>query len=248
MRAVSVSRGRCTPGRSTRTICQSPPGSVAIPRTARLVVWGRSETIATFEPTIAFASVDLPTLGRPASPTKPARVTARASSMTAVLERQHLAVVASRGRTRRGAARRGLSPRPGRPSARGRSRRRPARAGRRPAGPVDREREHVRRLVEPAVLAVELADPLSPTSSTDRWPASTPARSRVAATAARSSSGTSDEARVAPSGALEVARAVLLARTRRRRRRCAERACGARRPRCRSGRRRCRRPRRGSRR
>ena len=39
MRAVSVSRGRCTPGRSTRTSCHSRPGSVAIPRTARLLLW-----------------------------------------------------------------------------------------------------------------------------------------------------------------------------------------------------------------
>ncbi len=49
--------------------------SVGTPRIARRVVCGRTETIATREPTIALTSVDLPTLGRPASPTKPARVT-----------------------------------------------------------------------------------------------------------------------------------------------------------------------------
>ena len=73
MRSVSESRGRWTPGRSTSTICQPAATSVAIPRTARRVVCGRSEMIATFWPTIALTSVDLPTLGRPASPTKPER-------------------------------------------------------------------------------------------------------------------------------------------------------------------------------
>ena len=71
MRWVSGSRGRCTPGRSTITSCQSSP--VAMPRIARRVVCGRFETIATFSPTSAFSSVDLPTLGRPASATKPER-------------------------------------------------------------------------------------------------------------------------------------------------------------------------------
>ena len=50
-------------------------GRVATPRIARRVVCGLSETIATFGPTIALTSVDLPTFGRPASATKPARVT-----------------------------------------------------------------------------------------------------------------------------------------------------------------------------
>ena len=44
------------------------------PRIARRVVCGLSETIATLAPTIALASVDLPTFGRPASATKPERV------------------------------------------------------------------------------------------------------------------------------------------------------------------------------
>jgi hypothetical protein len=47
---------------------------LATPRIARRVVWGLSETIATFAPTIALASVDLPTFGRPANATKPDRV------------------------------------------------------------------------------------------------------------------------------------------------------------------------------
>jgi len=66
MRDVSMSRG---------TACQSP-GRVATPRIARRVVCGLSETIATFWPTIALTSVDLPTLGRPASAMKPDRVIA----------------------------------------------------------------------------------------------------------------------------------------------------------------------------
>ena len=36
-----------------------------MPRIARRVVCGLSETIATFSPTIALTSVDLPTFGRP---------------------------------------------------------------------------------------------------------------------------------------------------------------------------------------
>src|ERR1019366_6008339 len=72
IRSVSASRGRCTPGRSTSTSCQSAP--VATPRIARRVVWGLSETIATLAPTMALASVDLPTFGLPASATKPERV------------------------------------------------------------------------------------------------------------------------------------------------------------------------------
>ena len=44
-----------------------------MPRIARRVVCGRTETIATWLPTIALTRVDLPTLGRPARPTKPER-------------------------------------------------------------------------------------------------------------------------------------------------------------------------------
>jgi hypothetical protein len=36
-------------------------------------VFGREEVIATFVPTMAFTRVDLPTLGRPTTATKPER-------------------------------------------------------------------------------------------------------------------------------------------------------------------------------
>ncbi len=77
MRWVSASRGRWTPGRSVSTSWNrvGPPTLVTTPRIARRVVCGLSETIATFWPTMALISVDLPTLGRPASATKPERVT-----------------------------------------------------------------------------------------------------------------------------------------------------------------------------
>ena len=55
--------------------------SVTTPRIARRVVCGLSETIATLRPTIALTSVDLPTLGRPASATKPDRVGGGVSSV-----------------------------------------------------------------------------------------------------------------------------------------------------------------------
>src|SRR4051794_18907043 len=73
MREVSASRGRWTPGRSVST-SWNRSGTVTTPRIARRVVCGLSETIATLCPTIALTSVDLPTLGRPASATKPERV------------------------------------------------------------------------------------------------------------------------------------------------------------------------------
>src|SRR3954451_17239769 len=69
MCSVSVSRGRWKPGRSTSTSCQSSP--LATPKIRRRVVWGLSETIATFPPQSALTSVDLPTLGRPATATNP---------------------------------------------------------------------------------------------------------------------------------------------------------------------------------
>ncbi len=59
---------------------------------ARRVVWGLSETIATLKPTMALASVDLPTLGRPASATKPERAAAHPPHQLG-LKGQHLAVV-----------------------------------------------------------------------------------------------------------------------------------------------------------
>jgi len=44
-----------------------------MPRTARRVVCGLSEVIATFSPTIAFSRVDLPALGRPTKQANPER-------------------------------------------------------------------------------------------------------------------------------------------------------------------------------
>ena len=76
------------------TSCQPAPASVATPRIARRVVWGRSETIATWVPTMALTRVDLPTFGRPASPTKPALVRLSGELFHHLgLEREHLAVV-----------------------------------------------------------------------------------------------------------------------------------------------------------
>ena len=69
MRCVSASMGRWKPGRSTSTSCQSSP--FATPKMRRRVVCGIADTIATFSPTSALTSVDLPTLGRPATATKP---------------------------------------------------------------------------------------------------------------------------------------------------------------------------------
>ena len=55
--------GLCRPGVSTNTTWASPRVSTAWIRWR--VVWGLSETIATFSPTRPLTSVDLPTLGRP---------------------------------------------------------------------------------------------------------------------------------------------------------------------------------------
>ena len=57
------------PGVSTNTTCTS--GRVSTPRTCVRVVCGLSETIDTFWPRIVLSNVDLPTLGRPTSVTKP---------------------------------------------------------------------------------------------------------------------------------------------------------------------------------
>ncbi len=122
-------------------------------------------------PTIALTSVDLPTFGLPASPTKPARViVARRSRwslaggpsacITAALERQHLprvgfVVVAAEVQNavdRRPAQIGGLLGADDDVTEL-------ARAGD-PLDAVDREREHVGRLVAAAVLAVQLADPV----------------------------------------------------------------------------------------
>src|SRR5208282_1417123 len=59
------------PGVSISRSCAS--GSLRMPRIRRRVVCGRDVTIATLWPTIRLSSVDLPTLERPPSTTKPAR-------------------------------------------------------------------------------------------------------------------------------------------------------------------------------
>src|SRR3954447_16140287 len=69
MCSVSGSSGRWTPGRSVRTSWAS--SWLWTPKIRRLVVCGLSEVIATLPPASAFTSVDLPTLGRPATATKP---------------------------------------------------------------------------------------------------------------------------------------------------------------------------------
>ena len=63
--------GLWMPGVSKSTICA--PGRFTTARMRLRVVWGLSETIATFWPTSRFTRVDLPTFGRPTTVTKPAR-------------------------------------------------------------------------------------------------------------------------------------------------------------------------------
>ena len=55
------------------TITSWPAGRFRMPRIARRVVCGLSLVMATFSPTSAFVSVDLPTFGRPTNVTKPER-------------------------------------------------------------------------------------------------------------------------------------------------------------------------------
>ena len=62
-------RPRCRPGVSTKAIW--PPADSASPSTRWRVVCGRGVTMLSFCPSSAFSSVDLPTLGRPTSATKP---------------------------------------------------------------------------------------------------------------------------------------------------------------------------------
>ncbi len=62
-RSPSSVRGRCIPGVST--MMSWPVGWCTMPRMARRVVCGLDDVIATFSPTSALVSVDLPTLGRP---------------------------------------------------------------------------------------------------------------------------------------------------------------------------------------
>ena len=70
-RSPSSVRGRCSPGVSTRTSWAS--GRCTMPRTTVRVVCGLEEVIATFWPTSALVSVDLPALGRPTKQANPLR-------------------------------------------------------------------------------------------------------------------------------------------------------------------------------
>ncbi len=69
-RCPSSVRGRCSPGVSTRTSWRVGP--VTMPRMVCRVVCGLLEVMATFCPTSALVSVDLPALGRPTRHAKPA--------------------------------------------------------------------------------------------------------------------------------------------------------------------------------
>ena len=130
-----------------------------MPRIARRVVCGRTETIATWLPTIALTRVDLPTLGRPARPTKPERFTGcsaitrscRASISPLVRLVVHAAEV-------KGAVH-GCLGHVGAVLGADRHVSQLARARGR-AGAVDRKGEHVGRRVHTAVVAIQLADPL----------------------------------------------------------------------------------------
>src|SRR6201992_2782694 len=68
-------------GVSTRMICDLP--SIAMPRSSARVVCTLRDTMVTLEPTSAFTSVDLPTLGAPIRATNPQRVSTPASTIIA---------------------------------------------------------------------------------------------------------------------------------------------------------------------
>src|SRR5438876_11681422 len=70
----SAYSGSSRPGESVKMNCESP--RVSNPTTGRRVDCGLGDTTARCSPTSAFNSVDLPTLGRPASTTVPQRVIA----------------------------------------------------------------------------------------------------------------------------------------------------------------------------
>ena len=245
MRSVSASRGRCTPGRSTSTSCQSSP--VAMPRISRRVVCGLSETIATFPPTIRFTSVDLPAFGRPGQ--RHEAGAAHSVLQHAALEREHLAVV----RLVVVAAQVEHAVHHGLGQVLGVLRAdhhvaQLARPGRR-AALVHGEGQHVGGPVDAAVLAVQRADPLR-VHELDREVAVLDAgRGERGQRGSAQLLGHVDEVeldqrrqpcwrRAWPGAAAGPASR----RTRCRRPRCAARACGAPRPRRRSARTRCPRP------
>ena len=72
-RRCAEQRARACGCPGVSTITSWPAGRFRMPRIARRVVCGLSLVIATFSPTSAFVSVDLPTFGRPTNVTKPER-------------------------------------------------------------------------------------------------------------------------------------------------------------------------------
>ena len=92
-RSPSAVTGLWIPGVSTNTSCTS--GRFTTARTWVRVVCGLSDTMLTFWPTSAFSSVDLPTLGRPASVTKPERMARGSAGGRGVARRAGCRVVAA---------------------------------------------------------------------------------------------------------------------------------------------------------
>ena len=160
------------------------------------MVCGLSETIATFAPTIALTSVDLPTLGRPASATKPDRVGVSLDVMPAedlALEREHLAVVGLVVHARE--VQRAVQDRlalVGRVLGADQHVAELARAGGIASGLVDREGEDVggqRRSPRCSRLSARMRS--ASTNSTARWPSRTPADASASAHSSRNSSSAS---------------------------------------------------------
>src|ERR1051326_153977 len=80
MRRFMRCRGLWIPGVSKKTIC--PRGSLRMPTMRWRVVWGLSETMASFSASSRLSSVDLPALGRPTRATGPERGAAGVSIST----------------------------------------------------------------------------------------------------------------------------------------------------------------------
>ena len=248
MRSVSASRGRWTPGRSVSTSCHSSgPRS---PRRGSRGAWSAAcrRRSPPSGPTIALTSVDLPTFGRPASATKPERVTRTHATISACSASISPCVgLVVHPHEVQHAVDDGL--REVRRCARGRSRRRRARAGRRPRPSSSTGNESTS--VGPslaAVLGVERGDPLG-VDELDRdvaRPRRPPTRARSRTRRRSDSSGSAERADDLDLEHYSCVRRLRLLRrpqlgrrragsARRRRRRSAARACGARRPRRRSG-------------
>ncbi len=228
IRSVISSRGRCTPGRSTRISWRSASRSVATPRIARRVVCGRTETIATWR---ADQGVDQGRLAdvRPPGEADEAGAWSSQPRQHPRLHVEHLAVVglvvvaaevedAVDGGLGDVAAVRGAD----------RDVAELARAGAGPSSSIGKASTSVGASLPRCSRFSSRIRPAS-TISTARWPSSTPAAASAAATASRRSRRDVRRGR-------RVRQLVVLCR---RRRRSAARACGGRRPRRRTRRRRC---------